>query len=409
MRVLFVLPIVPWPVRRNGISLRFAPLIGYLAEKHQLDIIIVADEREALVSEWPLTLCHSVTLLDTPYRAISGWSRRVRTLLLGLLPWGPPLGSMQHVDRRKFVRQLTALVNCEDYDSIVWASRHLEVACALARRCPNVRLVADLVDSPSLQAERLLSSPVSVRWLRNYGSWKLRRLERRVQQTFDATIYVSQVDAQTVRSRHAQVHVVPNPIYAADFNSTAHAASGTHHVIGFLGNMSYGPNVSAALRLATRIFPLVQAQAADASVLIIGRDPAPAVRDLQCSNIHITGTVDNTWPWVSKVDVFVFPMLEGSGLQNKILEAMFAGVPVITTGIAASGLGALNSRHLLIGETDDEIALLILRVLTQPQLASQMAARARAFVLEQFSPPAVFAQYEALLLPDAQWNHAKTA
>ena len=123
-----------------------------------------------------------------------------------------------------------------------------------------------------------------------------------------------------------RVHVVPNGIFHADAPPLARA-SAANKVIGFLGDMSYGPNISAALRLAERIFPRIRSRLGDATLLIIERDPVPSIRRLDGPAISVTGTVENIWPYVARANIFVFPMFEESGLQNKILEAMLCRGP----------------------------------------------------------------------------------
>jgi glycosyltransferase involved in cell wall biosynthesis len=165
--------------------------------------------------------------------------------------------------------------------------------------------------------------------------------------------------------------------------------------------MSYPPNVSAALRLAHRVFPRIQSRLTDATLLIIGRDPAPEIRQLAGPAISVTGTVDDIWPQITRANVFVFPMIEGTGLQNKILEAMYAGVPVVTTPIAAAGMRAGSGEQLLIAESDDEIAEQALKLLGDAPFSAALAARARSFVLREFSWSAILPQYEAIVAPVA--------
>jgi hypothetical protein len=123
-----------------------------------------------------------------------------------------------------------------------------------------------------------------------------------------------------------RVHVVPNGIFHADAPPLARA-SAANKVIGFLGDMSYGPNISVALLLAERIFPRIRSRLGDATLLIIERDPVPSIRRLDGPAISVTGTVENIWPYVARANIFVFPMFEESGLQNKILEAMLCRGP----------------------------------------------------------------------------------
>jgi glycosyltransferase involved in cell wall biosynthesis len=404
-RLLFVLPIVPWPIRRNGISLRFAPVIDYLAQRYELDVLVLAEEDEPLPPSGLLERCHELAFIKVPMTSLPRWLRRIKAAWAVLALWGPLLSSMRY-DGEQLERALQSYLQQKEYSIVIWAARYMEVACRIRRRFPQTRFVIDVVDSPTLFSLRSASTNLIDRFLTHYDGWKWRRLERRTREAFDATIYISDVDAQAVRSGPtARVHVVPNGIFHADAPPLAPSPSGT--VIGFLGHMAYPPNVSAVLRLAQRIFPRILSTLADATLLIIGRDPAPEISRLAGPGISVTGTVDNIWSYVTRANVFVFPMIEGTGLQNKILEAMYAGVPVVTTSIAANGMRARSGEQLLVADSDDEIVEQILKVLRDPQYGAKLAERARAFVLREFSWPTILPRYEAIVAPHSSSQLAK--
>jgi glycosyltransferase involved in cell wall biosynthesis len=399
-RLLFVLPVVPWPIRRNGYSLRFAPVVAHLAQRYELDIVVLAEGDESAPPGRWLDECHALTLIDVPGTSVPRWLRRIKVLCYGLSPWGPSVGSVRYASSR-LERALLGYLQQRDYAVVVWAACHLEVACRIRRQLPQTRFVIDVVDSPTLLALRNASTDLRLRTLTRYSGWKLRRLEKRVQQSFDATIYISSVDAQVVRAAAARrVHVVPNGVFHADAPPLA-GAERPGRVVGFLGNMSYPPNVSAALRLAQRIFPRIKAVLTDATLLIIGRNPAPEIIRLAGPAISVTGAVENIWPQIVRANLFVFPMFEGSGLQNKILEAMYAGIPVVTTHIAAAGMGASSGEQLLVADGDEEVANQAVRLLCDPAFSAALAARARTFVLREFSWPTILPQYEAIVVPAA--------
>lgn len=397
-RVLFVLPIVPWPIRRNGYSLRFAPLVEYLARRYPLDILVLAEDEESLPSGRSFGQCRAVTLIKAPGTPDPRWLKTIRIGWRWLAPWGPPVGSVRY-DSSGLERALLGFLQRKDYAVVVWAVRHLEAACRIRHQHPQTRFVVDIIDSPALLAFRNAATNPVARMLTRYDGLKLRRLEQRVQEAFDATIYISNVDAQVVRSAPAaRVHVVPNGIFDTDAPSLAGAVR-PGNVVGFLGNMAYPPNISAALRLAQRIFPRIRTRLTDAKLLIIGRDPAAEIMRLAGPGIGVTGTVDDIWRQIVRVNVFVFPMIEGAGLQNKILEAMYAGVPVVTTSIAAAAMGARNGEQLLIADADDEVAAQALKLLGDAPFSADLARRARAFVVREFSWSAILPRYEAIVAP----------
>jgi glycosyltransferase involved in cell wall biosynthesis len=401
-RLLLVLPIVPWPARRNGISIRFAPIITRLVETYDVDLLVLAEDPETPVAEGPLQQCRSVTVLDVPMQVMPAWLRKIRTLCVGLSPWGAPFGSLRPVARAKLRKRLVSHLRANDYSTVVWGGFYLDIACAVRRAFPGIRFVIDVIDSPTLLFSRAKSTPPLLRLLSGYTAWKWRRLERQAQDTFDATIYISRIDALAARGEPStRVHTIPNGVFVADAPHRVSKEARAGKVIGFLGDMSYAPNISAVLRLAQRLFPKVLQTVPETRLLIIGRNPAPEIRALQGAGITVTGTVEDIWPYIAQTDVFVFPMVEGAGLQNKILEAMHAEVPVITTSLAATGLGAVNAQQLLIGDTDEELVAHILRLLGDEQFSHQLAARAREFVNDEFAWKSILARYEALLAPAA--------
>jgi polysaccharide biosynthesis protein PslH len=217
---------------------------------------------------------------------------------------------------------------------------------------------------------------------------------------FSAAIYISKVDARSVRpALTSRTYVIPNGITFADAPAYFDRKPNRNAIIGFLGDMGYPPNISAVLRLAQRIFPRILATIPDARLLIIGRNPAPEIRDLQSATITVTGTVDDIWRYIAQISVFVFPMIEGVGLQNKILEAMYAQVPAVTTRIAAAGVGATSGEQLLVGETDEELAEQALRLLRDRTYAEQLARQARQYVMREFDWQKILPRYEDILLP----------
>lgn len=395
VRLLLVLPVAPWPVRRNGVSLRYAPIVDYLAQRYTLDLLVLDDEdapqANGLLERYP-----SLVSIKVPISSDPAWLRRIKTVFGTLSPWGAPHGRLRYAQPR-LERAVLGYLSHRSYAGIIWATTHLEVACRIRRRYPQSRWAIDMIDSPTLFSARDASTHPVFGRLTRYVGWKWRRLERKARKDFDATIYVSSVDARAVGTDDmAQVHVVPNGIFHADAPPLARA-SASNKVIGFLGDMSYGPNISAALRLAERIFPRIRSTLGDATLLIIGRDPVPSIRRLDGAAIRVTGTVENIWRYVASANIFVFPMFEGSGLQNKILEAMYAAVPVVTTPIAAASIGATSAEHVVVAESDAEIAAQAIRLLCDPAYANRLAQDARTFVMREFSWPAILPRYAAII------------
>jgi glycosyltransferase involved in cell wall biosynthesis len=152
----------------------------------------------------------------------------------------------------------------------------------------------------------------------------------------------------------------------------------------FFGHMSFEPNVDAACWLSNEIMPAVRAAAGDIKLIIAGHQPAPAVQGLAGPDTVVTGSVDSIWPYVQNAAACVFPLRLGSGLQNKLLEALALGKPVVTTRHCAGSIGAKLGVHLLAGDSLEEITDASVRVLRDPTLAQRLGAAGAELVLHEF-------------------------
>ena len=398
-RLLFVLSYLPWPPRHNGVSIRFLPIIEHLQHRYDIDLVIMGEEQRAVDLPESLRRCRSITYLAATAHRMPAAIRRLRTLIVGLAPFGEPLGSVKHESWEPALEELKRRIERDPPAVLLWCWGPVQCGFKLRRSFPNVRFVFDLVDSPTLHSMRAPRPGGLLGWLHPYSTWKWRRFEQAVRRNFDAAIYISKPDSIAIGAKgKAELHVVPNGVYTADLPSLDVESHGDGRTIGFLGNMSYDPNIAAAVRLAQRILPKVRQRIDGARLLIIGRDPSAEVRALASDHVELTGSVPSIWPHIARVDVFAFPMTFGAGLQNKIIEAMYAGVPVVTTPLAGDSLPATHGRNMAIAASDEAISEWIVRLLTDRQLNSTMGKEGRALMQAEFDWGAVASRYERALL-----------
>jgi len=132
---------------------------------------------------------------------------------------------------------------------------------------------------------------------------------------------------------------------------------------------------------------------------VIGRYPCEAIRKLGNEpGVIVTGAVDDIWGHISAIDLFVFPLLRGAGLKNKILEAMYAGRTILTTGIGNEGIDGVNGRDLVVCSTSEDFQEEALRLLSSPAERVRIGSSANAFVRQKFSWEGILRAYEALIL-----------
>jgi glycosyltransferase involved in cell wall biosynthesis len=165
----------------------------------------------------------------------------------------------------------------------------------------------------------------------------------------------------------------------------------------FTGNMSYPPNVNAAGFLAKEIFPLVQKKFPELRLLITGASPCAKVLGLKQGNIEVTGWVDDIRNYYSVSRIFIAPMMIGTGLQNKLLEAMAMKIPCVTSALANSALCAEVGREIMVGESTEEFAEIIIKLLTHQREADALAENGYRFVLNNFNWKSATAKLEEII------------
>jgi sugar transferase (PEP-CTERM/EpsH1 system associated) len=258
--------------------------------------------------------------------------------------------------------------------------------CQLIRTAPFVEdiegiKILDFQDAFSLNASRRAERASFLKPILLWESKMLLAYEHKMAEIFKRKVIISEPDRVALKLPKENIVIVPNGIDNEFFSPRIVKKK---YSISFVGNMSYPPNVDAVQFLANSILHLVWKVKPDVTFLIAGANPTSAVRQLANEKIKVTGWVEDIRDAYAEAELFIAPMRIGSGLQNKLLEAMAMGIPSITTKLANDSLGAQHNHHLLVGETAEELAALILEVLSDKELCEKIGAKGLQFVLENY-------------------------
>ena len=237
-------------------------------------------------------------------------------------------------------------------------------------------------------------------WKRPGVEWERRRVERfevAMTRRFRESWLVSDLDREELLSRGAvRLATVANGIDDRLLEMEHHPADPP--VITFLGNLSVPHNVDAARFAAEEIWPLVLARVPRARLSLVGADAVPAVTRLgELPGVEVRGFVDDPRDIWRGSSALLAPLRFSSGVQNKALDAMAAGVPVVTTSAVAAGLHLPDGEEILTGETARELAGAVIATLTDREAAACRAARARAHVRAHHAWSGYAERIEALL------------
>ena len=223
--------------------------------------------------------------------------------------------------------------------------------------------------------------------------------ERRAAGKFRVLFTRSRDDAEWARRRvgHRDVRVLPHPAGADLQLSPRQEVPGR---LLFLGAMGRKFNVDAALYFYRKVFPLVRARFPEAQFWIVGANPPGTLRDLCAgdASVRVTGFVEDIGEHYRSSSVFVAPILIGGGIIAKILDAMAAGVPVVTTTCGNEGIRAEPGNELLVADTPEDFASRVIALLGEEGLRRRIGENGRAFATRNYGKDRILEDFEGDLL-----------
>jgi glycosyltransferase involved in cell wall biosynthesis len=227
--------------------------------------------------------------------------------------------------------------------------------------------------------------------------WAERRLVHRLDHVRTTTPRLA--NAVQALNGGANIHVVPIALDPALYEFDADDRS-TDATIGFVGSMNWNPGFQAAERLVTRIFPLVRAERPQARILLAGWGAGALAKYRAQPGVEIVENVPDAKAYFLRLQVLAYPLIHGSGMMAKLLEAMAYGIPVVTTTEGIEGFTVEHGRHALIADDDRALAGEIVRLLDSRELRRTIRREARSLIETSYSPRSSAAAlervYEAL-------------
>lgn len=257
---------------------------------------------------------------------------------------------------------------------------------------PAARRLLDLhnVESELVASYGRSASPPA-RLLAMLESRMLRRLERRTILAADAVVVVSDRDRQRLPATPRTVLVCPN-----GWRRRQPVAMTTEPIAAFIALLGWAPNADAAVWLATEVWPGVIRRVPSARLLLVGRDPSPAVRALAGPSVEVTGTVPSVEPHLAAATVALAPLRAGGGSRLKILEALGAGRPVVATTTGAEGLEELVGEGVIVCDDAEAMAAVIADLLADPDAAAELGRRGHDAVVDRYA-------WDRTLVPLMDW------
>lgn len=237
------------------------------------------------------------------------------------------------------------------------------------------------------------------RWLYAFEYKRLKHYERDILKNFGRVLLISEKDKQAIVSETPAPNVFFNPhgldvaYYGKDLGLTK-----TQRSIIMTGDFGYPPNWEAGLFFYHEVFPRVRKAVPDAQLWFVGREPVRAIEDLgKDPSVTVTGWVDDLRIYLQQAEVAVVPVRIAAGMQNKIIVSMAAGVPVVATHAANEGIRAIAGKEILLGDTPEELADAVIRLLTDDNQRNQLARQAQEYVQKYWTWEYHFSKFEEMV------------
>ena len=379
MELLIVTPRFPYPTR-TGDTLTVFHLLKHFSQRHTLDLVSCNPQpppSESVDAIRPYCRTVHIAPISSVQSALNGLKAALRR---------EPLQSLWFYTDR-LARTIDQLVRHNHYDVLyahtVRTARYLT---NLDLHVPSLRILAMQI-SMQLNYRRLARYERNLlyRFIFRHEAARLALFEAKLVKQFDRTLVISKVDRDAIcdglRERFFE-----SPHGVTLDTAPAQCDDREAATIVFSGNMNYRPNIDAAVYFVHEILPIIRLQVPDVSFFIVGANPHSSIRALaKHQNVRVTGEVKSVYSWLRRATIGINPLRAGAGLQNKVLEGMACGLPMVVTPIANEGIKAVPDTHLLSADSTTEFAAKAVRLLRDVDLRRTIGDAARRFIEENWS------------------------
>ncbi len=386
MNILFLCHRIPYPPNK-GEKIRAYNILRYLCERHGVHLAFLIDDRsdlEHVSSLEPLVKSMNYDVIKP----------KIKKLKSGFSLFGKNALSVSYFYSNSLQKKIDNLIKQENIDCIfcyssqtaeyVFRSKHSSIPAS-----QRPRLIMDFVDMDSYKWKQYSETAlIPMKWVYHHEAEALLNYEKKIARMFHHSVFVSESEKKLFLSR------VTAPNISAISNGVDHAFFHPGHkspiekkgpTLVFTGMMDYLPNVDGITWFANDIFSNLQKSYPNLTLYIVGNRPSIEVKRLsQKKGIVVTGFVEDVRDYLAIADVCIVPLRIARGIQNKVLEAMAMGKPLVATSGAVAGITAENGRHFLVADTADSISAAVARLLQDETSRHQMGQTSRDFITHHY-------------------------
>ncbi len=385
----------PLPMTRAD-QMTVAHLISFLwARGHRVDLYCL-DTGESMTTEqsdWLGDRCRKLVIVR------HGLVQSVFGALKGLLKGHPlQVGWFQNQRQTQSLAEGASEVDlCYSY--------YIRSAESMRKMHPGKATIVAMQLSQSLNTRRMIANYQNFREKALYSveNYLLQGYEANLWRDFSRTVLIGQQDVDEIRGicRARNLPEIDNVIFGphgtdiSKFRPRSEVVPDDFSLV-FIGVLRTYTNVHAITWFAQNVWPLVKESEPRSTLTIVGRDPRAEVLELaRYEGITVVGEVENPADYIAASTLCIDPVQAGAGMQNKMIEFMAMGKPIVATSVANEGIGAEPGVHLEVADSPDEMAAKILKLFHDPDRAVSIGTAAREFVVENWTWEAHFLRLES--------------
>ena len=373
MNILYICHRFPYPPKRGGKIRPFNMIRHLTARGHKVTVCSLSrSPQETEEAQGIAPHCEAFEIGQ-----VREWAQMARMVVR--LPVPTP-SSMGYFYSPELARRIDAHLQSKHWDLVFVHCSSVAQYVSSVTDVPKILDFGDMDSQKWLEYANYKPFPLSMGY-RLEGA-KMLAAEKRLARQFDLCTATTRAEWETLNGygTGADTDWFPNGVDAEFFCPVDEPYDA--QTISFIGRMDYYPNQECMSRFCEQVWPLLRQQRPAMQLLIVGADPSPAMRKLgDLPGVTVTGSVPDVRPFIRKSALMVAPLNIARGTQNKILEAMAMGVPVVTSTIAAGGVDAQSEEHFLVADTPQDYAQAVLRIVDNPQERSRLSAAGRQRML----------------------------
>ena len=375
MKLLFLANRVPYPPYR-GDKLKIYNLARRLAPHHELHLLTFAQNSEDLTYKTEL----EKVFKKVHFIYLPKWRSAVNCLSF---LWDSKPLQVLYFKSASLQRQLDKMLAEEHYDAV--HVQHLRMSPYLKDRKDLARIL-DLPDAFSLYWERrkTVKRGLLTTIFEHFEQKRVLRYEQVLKQ-YDKALVCSAEDLEYLCDKQGATNLglLPNGVDLTTFRARNHDYSHNQTLL-FTGNMDYAPNVDAVVYFVQSVLPIIRVACPDVNFVIAGQRPVPVVFALANDHVQVTGFIQDLAATYDSASVVVAPLRFGAGTQNKVLEAMAMGIPVVCSHIGFKGLGIESGEGAIMHRDPDSFAAAVIDLLASEQKRREVGQKGNAIIRSRF-------------------------